>query len=162
MKDDQNHKRVYNSYQNMTLTEAVNVMISKSGLPEKALSADIGKPLSTLQRELNPNDEGAKVGIETLYPLIRACCGESPEEAPEPLVWLCRRLGFEPMPFGYAEPNSPSIEKECMESMQAISKAHGAILAEADPKEVDALILQAKLDLDQDATLYRREYSRKH
>lgn len=154
-----NSKRIHNSYDEMTFLDAVNLMIIECGRSEKAIAADIGKPLSTLQRELNPHDTGAKLGEETLFPLIRACCGDNPSEPPEPLVWLCRRLGFEPVKFGFAEPNADTIERECLESVQSVAKAHNAIMEGKTANEVDALMVIAKNDLDQDATLYRRKWN---
>lgn len=150
--------RQHNAYHNMTLTDAVNMIIGQSGYPEKGISADIGKPLSTLQRELNPHDDGAKLGVDTLFPLIRSCCGDNPGEAPEPLVWLCKRLGFEPVKIGTVEPNADTIERECLESVQSVSAVHAAIMEGKHPHEVEGLIMSAKKDLDQDGTLYRRTF----
>ena len=147
-------------YETMTILDAVNLMIEQSGRPEKAIAVDIRKPLSTLQRELRPQDDGAKVGIEDLFPIIVACCGANPEEAPAPLVWLCRRLGFEVRPFGEAEPDAETVERECLQSSQAMAKAHRLILDGVHPDRVHAAIAEAKRELDQDATKYRREWNR--
>lgn len=82
----------------ITLTDAVGRMLEESGKPIKAVSADMGKPYSTLCRELDPADEGAKLGVDTLYPLICSICGSTPETPPLPLQWLAARLGFRCVP----------------------------------------------------------------
>lgn len=147
---------------NGTLADAVNVMIDDSGKTIKAIVADVGKNYNTFMRELNPNDEGAKIGVEMLYPLIVACCGQNPKEAPAPLLWLCHRLGFEPLPFGFSEPGASTVEAECMESVQSVAAAHKAIMEKKSPAEVFAAVAFAKNDLDQDATIYNRIYQKQH
>lgn len=82
----------------ITLTDAVGRMVETSGKPVKAIAADIGKPYTTLCREIDPADEGGKLGVDTLYPLCRTCCGERPETPPIPLLWLASRLGFRCVP----------------------------------------------------------------
>lgn len=148
-----------NEYENMSLLDAVNLMVQRSGLPEKAIASIIGKALSTLQRELRPEDEGAKLGVETLLPLVVACCGPSPEEAPEPLIWICHRLGFEPHRFGYAEPDAPTVDRECLQSVQAMAVAHKLMMEETHPDIVAAALDRAKVELDQDLTSYTREWN---
>lgn len=150
--------RIHNPYNNMTFLESINLMIVQSGCPEKVIAADIGKPLSTLQRELNPYDDGAKVGVETLPSIIHSCSGDDPKKPPEPLSWLCHKFGFEPVKHGSAEPNAATIELECLESVQSMARVHSAIMEGKHPNEVAALITLAKIDLDQDLTLYRRNW----
>lgn len=53
--------------------DAVNQMIEDCGLPIKAIAEKVGKPYGTLKRELNEYDEGAKLGIELVVPLMDAC-----------------------------------------------------------------------------------------
>ena len=40
-------------------------------VPAKALASEIGKPYSTLLRELNPYDTGAKLGVETMIAILK-------------------------------------------------------------------------------------------
>ena len=74
-------------------------------------------------------------------------------------MWLCRRLGFEVRPFGEAEPDAETVERECLQSSQAMAKAHRLILEGAHPDRVHAAIAEAKNELDQDATKYRRDWN---
>ena len=105
---------VFSKWNGITLTDAVGRMLEESGKPIKAVSADIGKPYSTLCRELDPSDDGAKLGIETLYPLMVAACGPEPDEPPLPLQWLAARLGFRCVPVSRhqaeAEPSPDAVQ----------------------------------------------------
>lgn len=94
----------------ITLTDAVGRMIEASGTPVKAIAADIGKPYSTLCRELDPADDGAKIGVDTLFPLIRSCSGSAPEIPPGPLQWLASRLGFRCVPVSRHQRNGQDAE----------------------------------------------------
>ena len=76
----------------MSMSEAVRRMVDDSGLPLKAIAAETGKGYTTLYRELDSEDDGAKIGVDTLPLLIRACCGDAPQEPPLPLVVLAARL----------------------------------------------------------------------
>lgn len=53
--------------------DAVNQMIEESGRPIKWIAEKVGKPYGTLKRELNEYDDGAKLGIELVVPLMDAC-----------------------------------------------------------------------------------------
>ena len=46
--------------------------VSRSPIGAKAVAVKIGKPYSTMMREVNPNDKGAKVGADTLMDIVRA------------------------------------------------------------------------------------------
>ena len=49
--------------------------VSRSPIGAKAVAVKIGKPYSTMMREVNPNDKGAKVGADTLMDIVRATRG---------------------------------------------------------------------------------------
>ncbi len=57
--------------------------------PQRAedVAAAIGKPYSTLMRELNPFDSGAKLGAETLLAIVRVTGNTAP------LEFLAREAG---------------------------------------------------------------------
>ena len=52
------------------LISAVHDLVLESGLGAKNIAAAVGKPYSTLLREVNPFDDGAKLGAETLVDII--------------------------------------------------------------------------------------------
>lgn len=147
-----------NKWAGVTLTDAVGRMIDESGKPVKAVAADIGKPYSTLCRELDPADDGAKLGAETLYPIIVSVCGQQPKTPPAPLEWLCHRLKFAVLNFGFAEPDAPTFQEEAMQDTQKKSRAELLMMQGAHPDIVDQTYAEAKADMDQTATLYRRQW----
>lgn len=53
------------------LISAVHDLVLESGLGAKNIAAAVGKPYSTLLREVNPFDDGAKLGAETLVDIMR-------------------------------------------------------------------------------------------
>lgn len=52
------------------------------------IAKEIGKPYSTLLREINPFDKGAKLGVDTLLAIIVAT-GNT-----EPLELMAKELGY--------------------------------------------------------------------
>mgnify|MGYP000273172786 CR=1 FL=1 len=46
--------------------------VIEGNVPAKKVAATIGKPYKTLMREINPDDLGAKLGVETFMDIIRA------------------------------------------------------------------------------------------
>jgi hypothetical protein len=140
------------------MTDAVGRMIDESSKPIKAISGDIGKPYTTLCRELDPDDDGAKLGVETLYPIIVSVCGTRPLFVPAPVEWLCHRLRFAVLPFGFAEPDAASFQEESMQDSQKKSRAERLMLQGAHPDVVDQAYVETKAEMDQTATLYRRQW----
>ena len=55
----------------MELTRIIHSSILESPVPAKILAKKIGKPYSTLLREVNPYDEGAKLGVETFVQILK-------------------------------------------------------------------------------------------
>ena len=70
------------------LTKIVHSMILESHIPAKVLAKEIGKPYSTLLREINPYDSGAKLGVETLLQLMQITGNI------EPLEYMAEALGY--------------------------------------------------------------------
>lgn len=73
----------------MELTRIVHTSILESPIPAKVIAKKIGKPYSTLLREVNPYDEGAKLGVETLLQILKIT-GDT-----APLEYLANELGME-------------------------------------------------------------------
>ncbi len=74
------------------LVKIVHSVVLDSHIPAKALAKEVGKPYSTLLREINPYDAGAKLGVETLL-LIMRCTGNT-----KPLEFMAEQLGYELVP----------------------------------------------------------------
>ena len=70
------------------LNKIVHELVLNNPLPAKALAKEIGKPYSTLLREINPYDGGAKLGVETLLEIMRLTGNV------EPLMFMARELGY--------------------------------------------------------------------
>ena len=113
-------------------------------------------------RKLNVNDADARISADEIFPLIVACCGKNPENPPLPLLWLANRLGFDVVPFGYAEPDAPTTDRECLQTNQRVAEAHRLIMVGATPAEVHSAVTAACIDLRQDATSYHRDYNKAH
>jgi hypothetical protein len=78
--------------QRKDITKLVHDMVIDGKLPAKILAKNIGKPYSTLLRELNPFDRGAKLGVETFMEIIRNT------ENVEPLKAMAEDLGYTLVP----------------------------------------------------------------
>ncbi len=75
-----------------SVTKLVQDVVLDGPMEAREICAKIGKPYSTLLREINPFDLRAKLGIETFMDIIRVT-GNS-----EPLKFLARELDFTLMP----------------------------------------------------------------
>lgn len=73
----------------MELTRIIHTSILESPIPAKVLAKKIGKPYSTLLREVNPYDEGAKLGVETFVQILKITGDYSP------LEFIANELGLD-------------------------------------------------------------------
>lgn len=71
------------------LSKLIHALILKGPIPAKILAEQIGKPYSTLLREANPHDGGAKLDVETFIRIIKATGDMSLME------YIARELGLE-------------------------------------------------------------------
>lgn len=60
----------------MTLLEKIQTIVCEYGA--EAMAQELGKPYKTLMRELNPNDEGAKLGLMTFLQILHISNNYSP------------------------------------------------------------------------------------
>ncbi len=70
------------------LIALVHEIVLENELPAKALAEEIGKPYSTLLREINPYDRGAKLGVETLLHIMLRTRNAAP------LAYMADMLGY--------------------------------------------------------------------
>ena len=68
--------------------KAIHETVVNGKMPSKAIASAIGKPYSTLLRETNPLDPGAKLGVETFMAIIETT-GDS-----TPLNVMVRERGY--------------------------------------------------------------------
>jgi len=71
-----------------SVTKVVQDCILDSGIQAKDVAERIGKPYSTLMREINPFDSSAKLGAETLLDIVRVT------KDTRPLRFMAAEMGF--------------------------------------------------------------------
>lgn len=76
----------------MQLARIIHSSILESSVPAKVIAKKIGKPYPTLLREVNPYDEGAKFGIETMLQILKITGDVAP------LAYMAGELGLELAP----------------------------------------------------------------
>lgn len=147
-------------FNGIPLSEVCARMVDDSGRPLKAIAAEIGKGYSTLYRELDPNDEGGKLGVDTLLPLIRACIPAPFKSAPTPVIWLNSKCGFKAVPL-HAEPNSPNVLEEVMDDLHAAHEFEKALRDKRNhPSVIAALARAFQAEIDETVEQYRREWEK--
>ncbi|WP_428562452.1 MAG: phage regulatory CII family protein [Solidesulfovibrio sp. DCME] len=119
-------------------------MVHNSLRPIKSIAEEVGKPYSTLMRELDPEDRGAKLGVEMLLPLMRAC------DSTLPLRFLAEGMGHRVVSVRDIEPDKPTFHEELLDTYQALTAYHRAMLEGRSVEEVakrrEVLIRQLKED----------------
>ncbi len=63
---------------NKNLVNSVHELVLESPLGAKSIAEAVGKPYSTLLREVNPYDAGAKLGAETLLSIMKITGNATP------------------------------------------------------------------------------------
>jgi len=87
------------------LIKVVHNIVLDSPTPAKALAKEIGKPYSTLLREINPYDTGAKLGVETLLQIMHFTGNVTP------LEYMADQLGYVLEPKRMQRESSRSTSK---------------------------------------------------
>ena len=70
------------------VVKAVHELVTQGKMPARSVATATGKPYTTLMRETNPYDPGAKLGVETFMAIIETT-GDS-----TPLNVMVRELGY--------------------------------------------------------------------
>ena len=89
--------------QHLELIRAIQQSILEGAKPAKLVSQEIGKPYSTMLREVNPFDTSAKIGVETLMDIMRSTGNIAP------LRIMAKELGYTLTPQA-SEPADSGIE----------------------------------------------------
>ncbi|WP_419786936.1 phage regulatory CII family protein [Pseudodesulfovibrio sp.] len=85
------------------LTKKMQDVVLEGRISAKEVCREIKKPYSTLLRELNPFDDHAKLGAETMFEIVKATHNVSV------LEFMARELGYTLMPM---EPSKqPSVRQ---------------------------------------------------
>ncbi|WP_207261608.1 phage regulatory CII family protein [Desulfovibrio sp. Huiquan2017] len=80
------------------LTKKMQDIVLEGHIPAKEVSKLIKKPYSTLLRELNPFDAHAKLGVETMFEIVKATHNISV------LEFMARELGYTLRPLDAIQP----------------------------------------------------------
>ena len=104
-------------------------MVRSGPKPIKEVADSLGKPYSTLMRELDPEDRRAKLGVETLLPLMQICGSTAP------LRCLAEAMGHRLVSGKAITPDKPTFHEELLDTYQALVDYHRAML-EGLPVEV--------------------------
>lgn len=135
-----------------TVTEVAANMADSCGRPMKAIAAEIGKPYSTVRRELNPDDDMAKLGADTLLGLMQSCGSIAP------LEWMADRLGYVVKRKDWAEPDRATWGEEMADVQEAFGVMASCMLKKRSPGDVEDSASEVKTQLDQATTRYRRSF----
>jgi DNA-binding transcriptional ArsR family regulator len=116
-----------------TIMEVIREMVRTSGKPAKELARELGKPYSTFMRELSQRDTGAKLGVDLLLPLMRAC------DSIAPLRYLAARLGCRVAALPEGRPEPASLEAGLLDAHEALGDYHRAMRDGQPPEAVAEL-----------------------
>ncbi|WP_027178154.1 phage regulatory CII family protein [Maridesulfovibrio bastinii] len=75
-----------------SITKITQDIVLEGNHPAKVVAERIGKPYSTLLREINPFDQNAKLGADTLLAIIKAT------EEVSPLEYMAKAIGYTLIP----------------------------------------------------------------
>lgn len=139
-----------------TLTEVVRdaLIYDSPKLPLKQVAADLGKPYFTLTRELNPDDDGAKLGADLLLPIMRLT-GDI-----RPLEWLASRLGYALVPEDQIQPDRESWQGEHVQDTQRFGEMSALMDEGAVPARVDAARDALIHEIAETAKRYREQWEK--
>lgn len=98
------------------LSTLIHNLVLDNPVPAKDLAKAIGKPYSTLLREVNPYDSGAKLGAETLMNIM-AQTGDM-----KPLEYIAAKLGLRLVPL---KPPVPVVTPGAFHSNNATTGQNG-------------------------------------
>lgn len=134
-------------------------MVDECGVPMKAIAAASGKTYKTMLRELDNDDDLAKLGVDTLPLLMKACMDES-KEPPIALVWLADYFGCHLVPAD-ASPDKETLQDEMLEDYKCLVDLHNAMKDWKHPTIIDALATAAHADINQSVAFYKVEQSKR-
>ena len=140
------------------LSDVIRHYVDESGIPLKALSASVGKSYKALLRELNEDDDMAKIGVDTMT-LILDACQENSDEPPLVLVWLAERYGLRLCPTDCA-PDKDTLHGEMLDDYKQVVALHEGMTDWQHPTVVKGLAAAAHAEIDQSFALYKREWAK--
>ena len=93
----------------MNIEELMHTLVTEGPIPAKDIAKAVGKPYSSLMRELNPNDGAAKLGANTFLHILEVT-GDT-----KPLQEIAAHFGLTFIPS--AEPGKQETRHETHDSL---------------------------------------------
>lgn len=139
-----------------TLTEVIRdcLIYDAPKVPLKAVAAELNKPYFTLCRELNVDDDGAKLGADLILPIMLKT-GDT-----RPLEWLAARMGYVIFPVEAIKPDRESWEGEHVQDGHRFGEMSRLMDEGATPDEVDAAKRELIREIEETAKRYREQWGR--
>lgn len=139
-----------------TLTEVIRdcLIYDAPKVPLKAVAAELNKPYFTLCRELNVDDDGAKLGADLILPIMLKT-GDT-----RPLEWLAARMGYVIFPVAAIQPDRESWEGEHVQDGHRFGEMSRLMDEGATPDEVDAAKRELIREIEETAKKYREQWGR--
>lgn len=104
------------------LQRVILEMVQNASQPIKNIAEQVGKPYSTLMRELDPDDKGAKLGVDMLLPLMQAC------NSVAPLRYLAGMMSHRVSSTMEIIPDKQTFHEELLDTYEALVEYHRAML----------------------------------
>lgn len=137
----------------MSATEILHEMVFEGTVPAKHVADQLGTPYSTLQRQCNPFDEGAKVGVDMLVPIMQAT------RSTKILDYLAAQVGKRVVGVS-AKPDGRNMDHECNQASIALGKFLDAIDQGTPSKDTHDLMLAAVKEIEDCWVRQRNEEAR--
>lgn len=134
-----------------TITELVQQMLiySEPKLPLKKVASELGKPYTTLIRELNPEDEYAKLGADLLLPIMRIT------KDVRPLQWLAEKMEYGIIKNSNIHPDMATWQEEQIQDTMLLGQIAKLMLADSPYEIVSAEIDKMIAGLQETRLRYR-------
>jgi hypothetical protein len=134
-----------------SIYELLRSMVQDCGKPAKRIAQEVGKPYSTLMRELNATDRGAKLDVDLLLPLMRAC------ESVQPLRFLAARMGCRVSSLARVKSEKASLHEGLLDTYPALAEYHQAIREGRPLEQVAELREQVIRQVQEDFVAFAQE-----
>lgn len=119
-------------------------MVLEGPKSAKEVAEEVDKPYPTLMRELNAADPSAKLGVELLLPLMKAC------QSVLPLRFLASRMGYRVVALPDIAHDAHSLSEKLLATYPVLAEYHQAIMEEQPLEKVaelrEKVIQQAQAD----------------
>ncbi len=139
----------FNDIHTMTKLAQMILEYDEPILPLKQVAEGLGKPYSTLIRELNPDDEYAKFGADLILPIMKIT-GDI-----RPLQWLAEKMGYSLVKNNEVQPDKANWQEESIQDSICHGEIARLMMANAPFEKVSAEIDKMITELQETRLRYR-------